>query len=201
MGQIETRADGTLSRRAVVAELLADRGDLLLVTGLGSPSYDAASVSDEAANYCLWGAMGSAASMGLGLALAQPDRPVLVLTGDGELLMGLGVLATAGAKKPGNLTIGVLDNGRYGETGMQLTHTALGVSLAGVAMNCNFDQSDVIEDMEGVQQFRPQLQSTTSGLRFAQILIKPESSERIMPPRDGVFQKNRFRALLGLPTI
>ncbi len=201
MVEIEPRADGTLGRRAVVAELLKDRGELLLVAGLGSPAYDTAAVGDEAGNFCLWGAMGSAASMALGLALAQPDRPVVALTGDGELLMGLGVLATAGAKKPGNLSIVVLDNGRYGETGMQLTHTSLGVSLAGVAEACNFDQAEVIEDMEGVAGLRPRLQSTEAGLRFAQILIKPESPERIMPPRDGVFQKNRFRARLGFPTI
>ncbi len=206
MDQVEahaagTPAVGTLERRAVVAELLWERGDLLVVTGLGSPSYDTAAVGDSAANFCLWGAMGSALPVGLGLALAQPERPVLVITGDGEMLMGLGALSTAGAKKPANLSIAVLDNGRYGETGMQLTHSSLGVSLAGVATACNFDQVEVIEEMEGVSRLRSRLQSTAAGLRFAQILIKVESPEKIMPPRDGVFQKNRFRARLGFPAI
>ncbi len=107
-----------LDRRAFVRELLADRGSLLVVTGLGSPTYDAAACGDHPLNFYLWGAMGSAAMIGLGLALAQPARRVLVLTGDGEALMGMGSLATIGVKQPRNLAIVVLDNQHYGETGM-----------------------------------------------------------------------------------
>src|SRR5258707_3058669 len=122
-----------LERRPVVARLLADRGELLVVSGLGAPTYDCASIGDHALNFYLWGAMGSAALIGLGLATAQPERPVLVITGDGEMLMGLGALATIGVRKPANLAIVVLDNEHYGETGNQPTHTADGVDLAGVA--------------------------------------------------------------------
>ena len=104
--------------------LLAERDDLVVVTGLGSPSYDTMAAGDHDLNYYLWGAMGSAATVGLGLALAQPQRPVLVITGDGEQLMGLGALATIGVQRPANLTIAVLDNERYAETGMQHSHTA-----------------------------------------------------------------------------
>src|SRR6185436_12881872 len=86
----------------------------------------------------LWGGMGGAVSIGLGLALAQPKRRVLVLTGDGEMLMGLGSLATIGVQKPRNLAVVVIDNERYGETGMQRTHTAAGVDLAKVAKACGF---------------------------------------------------------------
>src|ERR1700690_568179 len=114
--------DDKLLRRVVVARILADRGDILVVTGLGSPTYDCAAAGDHPLNFYLWGAMGSAATVGLGLALAQPQRRVLVITGDGELLMGLGALATIGAKKPANLAIAVIDNEHYGETGMQRTH-------------------------------------------------------------------------------
>lgn len=188
---------GTLDRRAVVADLLKDRGDLLLVTGLGSPTYDAAAVGDSEANFYLWGAMGSAVTVGLGLAMAQPDRPVLVLTGDGELLMGLGALSTAGAKQPGNLSIAVLDNGHYGETGMQITHTSYGISLGGIAEACKFTHVEVIETLEQVFQFRPRIQSTEVGPRFAQIKIKPDNLEKVLPPRDGAYLKTRFRAALG----
>ena len=123
----------TLERRDAVARLLADRGDALVVTGLGSPTYDVHAAGDHEANYYLWGAMGGAALVGFGLAQAQPGRRVLVITGDGEQLMALGGLATIAAVGPTNLDIVVLDNEHYGETGMQASHTGLGIDLAAVA--------------------------------------------------------------------
>jgi thiamine pyrophosphate-dependent acetolactate synthase large subunit-like protein len=195
----DIRAPGTLERREVVASLLRDRGDLLLVTGLGSPTYDAAAVEDHDANFYLWGAMGGAAVMGLGLALAQPTRPVLVLTGDGEQLMGLGGLATIAVKQPANLSIVVLDNGHYGETGMQTSHTGHGLKLSDVATSCGFADSTEIEDMTGVDHLRGQLHGNAPGPRFATIRIAPTSPERVLPSRDGVRLKNRFRDHLGLP--
>src|SRR5437764_11118166 len=120
--------DPRLDRRDAMRMLLENRGDLLLVTGLGSTTYDAAAVADDARNFYLWGAMGAAAMIGLGLAIARPDRRVLVVTGDGEILMGLGALATIGVQHPANLAVVVFDNGHYGETGMQASHTDSGVS-------------------------------------------------------------------------
>jgi thiamine pyrophosphate-dependent acetolactate synthase large subunit-like protein len=111
-----------LARRSAIARILANRGDMLVVTGLGSPTYDCAAVGDHSLNFYLWGAMGSAVTVGLGLALAQPKRRVLVITGDGEMLMGLGGLATAAVKRPDNLAILVIDNEHYGETGIA-THS------------------------------------------------------------------------------
>ena len=122
-----------LDRRAATARLLRDRGDALVVTGLGNPTYDVAAAGDTPLNFYFWAAMGGAAMAGLGLALAQPRRRVLVVTGDGEMLMGLGSLATIGAEQPSNLGIVVLDNEHYGETGMQVAHTGRGVDLAGIA--------------------------------------------------------------------
>ena len=122
-----------LNRREVVAELLKDRGDLLVVTGLGSPTYDVMAAGDHDRNYYLWAAMSSAAMIGLGLAKARPDEKVLVVTGDGEMLMGMGSLATIAVQCPKNLTIAVLDNAHYGETGMQQSHAGLGVDLEKVA--------------------------------------------------------------------
>ena len=124
---------GSLDRREAVKTLLADRGNLLVVSGLGSSSYDVFDVGENLANFYLWGAMGGAAMVGLGLALAQPKRPVAVVTGDGEQLMGLGSLLTVAAKKPANLSIIVLDNGHFGETGMQKSHSGLGARLKVIA--------------------------------------------------------------------
>src|SRR3954453_14967279 len=123
------RNDGTFDRRAAAAVLLRDPGDLLVVTGLGAPSYDAGAAGDRPLNFYLWGAMGGAAMVGLGIALAQPGRRVLVLTGDGEMLMGIGSLASIAAARAPNLAIAVLDNARYGETGSQRSHTALTADL------------------------------------------------------------------------
>ena len=118
-----------LDRRAAMRTLLDNRGDLLLVTGLGSTTWDAAAAGDDDRNFYLWGAMGAAAMVGLGLAIARPDRRVLVVTRDGEMLMGLGSLATIGVQRPPNLAVAVFDNGHYGETGMQASHTAESVEL------------------------------------------------------------------------
>ena len=125
-----TNPNALLHRRDVVNELLRDRGDILVIAGLGAPNWDVSAAGDHANNFPLWGAMGGAAMIGLGLALAQPKRKVLVITGDGEMLMSVGALATIAVEKPPNLTIAVLDNERFGETGMQKTHTAFGVDLA-----------------------------------------------------------------------
>ena len=189
---------GTLDRRAVVAELLKDRGKLLLVTGLGSSSYDAFAAGDHEANFYLWGAMGGAAMMGLGLALAQPNRPVCVLTGDGEQLMGLGALATIAVKKPANLTIVVLDNGHFGETGMQTSHSGLGVDIHRIAQAAGFAAVSDIRGMEEVAAYRRQLKLTSGGPRYATIRIAPGNVPRALPARDGVYLKNRFRENLRL---
>ncbi|UUX50877.1 thiamine pyrophosphate-dependent enzyme [Nisaea acidiphila] len=189
-----------LDRRAASAALLQDRGDLLVVTGLGSPSYDAMAAGDNDLNYYLWAAMGSAATVGFGLAMTQRDKPVLVLTGDGEMLMGLGALASIGQKLPPNLTIAVLDNGHYGETGMQKSHTGNGLELARFAEAANFPWTRVIEDMAGVAELRDRIHAK-EGTSFAALKIAADELPRALPPRDAVHVKNRFRAALGHSTI
>jgi thiamine pyrophosphate-dependent acetolactate synthase large subunit-like protein len=192
-------APGTLDRRAAVAALLHERGDLLVVSGLGSPSYDVHAAGDSDANFYLWGAMGGAALVGLGLAQAQPGRTVLVITGDGEQLMGLGGLATIGVARPRNLAISVLDNGRFGETGMQESHTARGVDLAQVAAACGFAATLTIADMAGVEAARAALRRPADRPRLYLLKVGPENPPRSLPPRDAVHLKNRFRTHLGLP--
>jgi thiamine pyrophosphate-dependent acetolactate synthase large subunit-like protein len=191
----------SLHRREVVARLLKRRDGLLVVTGLGSPTYDVHAAGDHAGNYYLWGAMGSAALIGLGLAQAQPDRTVVVITGDGEQLMGLGGLATIAVSNPGNLVIVVIDNNHFGETGMQLSHTGLGLDLASVAQSCGFTEARTVSDMAGVEEVARALHEPASGARFFAIKVKAENLPRSLPSRDAVYIKNRFRAHLCLGTI
>jgi thiamine pyrophosphate-dependent acetolactate synthase large subunit-like protein len=186
-----------LDRRAAIRVLLEGRGDLLVVTGLGSTTYDAASVADDERNFYLWGAMGGAAMVGLGLAIARPDRPVLVVTGDGDTLMGLGSLATVGVQSPPNLAIAVFDNGRYAETGMQPSHTDNTVELTGVAQSCGIQAAFDIADEAALADFARQVQLKEHTL-FARIAIYADEPPRVLPPRDGVLLKNRFRRATGV---
>ncbi|WP_050423798.1 thiamine pyrophosphate-dependent enzyme [Bradyrhizobium tropiciagri] len=190
-------ATGTLDRRAAVKALLADRGDLLVISGLGSSSYDVFDAGEHSGNFYLWGAMGGAAMVGLGLALAQPKRPVLVVTGDGEQLMGIGSLLTIATKQPGNLSIAVLDNGHFGETGMQPSHSGLGAKLEVIASGAGIGNVSDIADMAGIERFRASLRDLGGGPRLARIRIAAGEVERALPPRDGAYLKNRFRGHLG----
>ena len=186
-----------LDRRPLVKALLEDRGDLLVVTGLGSPTYDVAAAGENPLNFYLWAGMGSAAMIGLGLALARPDRRVCVITGDGEALMGLGSLATIGVKRPGNLSVVVLDNQHYGETGMQASHTQAGIDLVGIAKASRFAQALTITQMSEVANVR-KLIHNEPGPHFVRALIKSEDVPRVLPSRDGVDIKLKFqRALAG----
>ncbi|OJU91055.1 MAG: aldehyde dehydrogenase [Burkholderiales bacterium 66-5] len=188
-----SRAD----RRAFVSQLIAAAPDALVVAGLGSASYDVFAAGDRDRNYYLWGAMGGAASLGLGLALAQPDESVIVITGDGEQLMGIGSLASIAVKQPKNLTIVVLDNGHFGETGMQRSHSSLGADLVavakgfGIADSFSVNSTDACEDI--AQGINARKQTT-----FVQVFIDANQPPRMLPPRDGPYIKNRFRAALGL---
>lgn len=189
----------TMHRRDAVAALLAKRGESLVVTGLGSPSYDAHAAGDHEANYYLWGAMGGAALVGLGLALAQPERRVMVITGDGEQLMALGALATISVAKPRNLDVFVLDNEHYGETGMQASHTGRGVDLGAAAKACGFAETAILHSIEEVEALVARhAVGDASGPRLYVLKIAVESPPRSLPPRDAVFIKNRFRSHLGL---
>ena len=186
-----------LDRRAVVSTMLRDRKGIVAVGGLGASTNDMAAAGDNDRNLYLWGAMGGAVMMGLGLALAQPDVPVVVITGDGEMLMGIGSLATVGMQKPGNLSIVVLDNERYGETGMQATHTAAGVDLAKVAQACGFRLARQVRSGAQLAALRAAIHRGTGPL-FAQVKVIAEKIPLVLPPRDGGILKSRFRkALLG----
>ncbi len=184
-----------LRRRQVVAQLLEGRGELLAVGGLGAPSWDLTAAGDHPLSFPLWGAMGAAAMIGLGLALAQPERRVLVVTGDGEMLMGLGSLATIAVQQPANLAVVVLDNERYGETGMQATHTAGPTDLAAVAVGAGIPVVGDIFDQAQLEAALPRIRGEP-GPVFFNIKVRAEDLPLVLPPKDGVRLKDRFRAAL-----
>lgn len=189
--------DYPLRRREVVRMLMAGRGEALVVAGLGATNWDLTAAGDRADNFPLWGAMGGAAMLGLGLALAQPERRVLVLTGDGDLLMGLGSLATIATQRPNNLALIVIDNESYAETGMQATATAGAVDLPAMARAAGFAKVDAAADEAGLRRLLPLLHGG-EGPVFAAIKVKLEPLPLVMPPKDGAYLKDRFRlALLG----
>ena len=184
-------------RRAAMATLLANRPkNLFLVPGLGSCTWDAFAAGDDDRNFYLWGAMGGAAMIGLGLALAKPDARVAVITGDGEMLMGLGSLATIGVQKPKNLAIVVFDNGLYGETGAQRSHTSQGTNLAAVARACGIADASEMHHIADLPALGARI-NARAGCLFVQVRVRPDDLPRVLPPRDGVYLKNRFRSALG----
>ncbi len=192
-----------LDRRDAVETILRDRADALVVTGLGSPTWDVAAAGDSPFNFYLWGAMGGAAMLGLGLALAQRRRRVLVITGDGEMLMALGSLATIGAERPGNLSIVVLDNESYGETGMQRSHTGRGVDLSAIARGATFPLATTVSTRRELDAWLPTLHGQggageARGPVLTVVKVTASQAPARVPLRDGTHIKNRFReALLG----
>ncbi len=186
-----------LRRREVAKALLRGRDGLLVVAGLGSCAWDVTAAGDHDLNFPLWGAMGGAAMIGLGLALARPGDRVLVITGDGEMLMALGSFATVALQAPRNLAVVVLDNERYGETGMQLTHTAYGADLPGIAKASGFPVTGQVDDQGGLDTALPVILEAP-GPVFFNIKVRAEDLDFVLPPKEGVILKDRFRhALLG----
>jgi thiamine pyrophosphate-dependent acetolactate synthase large subunit-like protein len=199
MPRSKTSKPGTLARREAVATLLRHREDMLVVTGLGSPTYDVHAAGDRDDNFYLWGAMGGAALVGLGLAQAQPGKRVLVITGDGEQLMAFGSLATIAVASPRNLTIVVIDNHHFGETGMQMSHTGHGIDLAEVAASCGFAATATLRTRVEIDKAAKILAKPAEGPCLYVVKVAAENPPRSLPSRDAVFVKNRFRAHLGFP--
>jgi len=187
-----------MDRRKFVGRLLEGRGDLMVVTGIGSATYDVAAHGDHALNFYLWSAMGSTAMVGLGLALARPDRRVAVITGDGDVLMGMGSLATIGAKQPANLSLVVLDNRHYGATGMQPSHTAAGIDLAKAAEACRFRRVRAVSELDSADEVRKLLHNG-EGPIFVHARVEADDQKRIIPSRDGIAIKQRFMQAAGKP--
>ena len=190
-----------LDRRSVVSTLLKGRKDAVVVGGLGASTYDIAASGDHERNFYLWGAMGGAVMIGLGIALAQPKLPVVVITGDGEMLMGMGSLATVGLQQPNNFSIIVLDNEVYGETGGQASHTASHTDLVGVAKACGVTNARSLATIGEIEAFAASMHDISAGPRFASVKIDSTNLERVLASRDGTFIVNRIRGALGFSPI
>ena len=186
-----------LNRRVVISELLKERKNSLIVNGLGGTCWDVASLGDNELNFYVWGGMGNACMIGLGLALSQPDKKVIVITGDGEMLMGIGSLATIALKQPKNLSLVVFDNELYGETGNQKTHTAYCTNLSKIAIGSGIINSSIILTQEDLLSLSSEIHQIKN-LSFSVIKINQDQEEIVLPIREGAFIKSRFRrALLG----
>ena len=202
--------EATLQRRPLVKQILAGADDnLLVIGGLGSSNWDITNAGDRPLNMPMWGGMGAPVGMGLGLALAQPSKRVLVITGDGDMLMSLGTLATVATQQPDNLALCVLDNEKFGETGNQATHTSprnngptdsgAGADLAMIAKGCGIANIGTVREAGQVAQLVKDLR-TAKGPIFRVVKVMVEKLEFVMPPQDGAHLKDRFRqALLGHP--
>ena len=184
-----------LKRRSLIAALLENRPeDLLVVSSLGSPSWDVCAAGDHAGNFHFIGAMGQAAPFALGLAIAQAEKRVLLVSGDGEMLMSLGVLTTIANQQPANLAIIVLDNQAYMETGGQPSATAGRTDLQAVALACGIPTSVSIDSEAQIDQLKD-LAFEVPGPVFANVKIRREKLPLAMPSSfDGVTALNRFRA-------
>lgn len=204
------KSAATLQRRPLVKQLLEGADDnLLVIAGLGSSNWDITAAGDRPLNMPLWGSMGAPVGMGLGLAMAQPTKRVLVITGDGDMLMSLGSLATVATQMPENLAIVVLDNEKFGETGNQATHTSprnngptdsgAGTDLAMIARGCGITDATTVRDSGEVADLVKDVRSK-KGPVFRLVKVMVEKLEFVMPPQDGAHLKDRFRqALLGHP--
>lgn len=185
--------DGALDRNTAVPALIAPHQDFLIIGGLGGPSKDVGAVTGDGPHvFAMAGAMGAAVSIGLGLALAQPERRVLVVTGDGELLMNVGALATVAVAGPGNLSVLCVDNGRYGETGYQKTHTALGTSLEQMARGAGFKRTLTVTAQEQLPAGAEALRAG-DGPVLVVVRVAPSEPPPFRRDLDGVACRVRFR--------
>jgi phosphonopyruvate decarboxylase len=191
--------DFVLDRRDAIPALIGRHEDFLIVTGLAGTARDIAALTRDGAHaYTMAGAMGAACAMGLGLALARPDKRVLVVTGDGELLMNVGTLATIAVLNPPNLSIVCVDNGHYGETGYQKSHTSLGVDLEKMAIGAGIQRTRTVnteaEIADGARLLRE-----GNGTSFVLLRVKPTDPPSFKRDLDPATGRTRFKAALAAP--
>jgi phosphonopyruvate decarboxylase len=185
-----------LDRREALPALLGRHEDFLIVAGLSGSARDVAAVTRNGLHaYILVGAMGAASMVGLGLALARPERRVLVVTGDGELLMNVGALATIAVMNPPNLGIVCVDNGHYGETGYQKSHTSLGTDLTMIAAGSGIRLTRTIEQQADIAA-GARLIREANATAFVLLRVKPTEPPPDQRMLDPMLARFRFRAAL-----
>lgn len=189
---------GEFDRRSLVAELLEDRGDSLIVGGLGASTWDLAAAGDDPGNVYLWGAMGLACSIGLGLALAQPERRVLVITGDGEMMMGIGSLASIANARCGNLGILILDNQAFGETGKQAGLTAGSTDIREMAEGAGIRTTMHLKSPSELPALKALL-FKEPGPTLAVAKIELGDDPLVLPTNNAAWMAEQFRRNLDVP--
>jgi thiamine pyrophosphate-dependent acetolactate synthase large subunit-like protein len=186
-----------MTRLDAARQLVTQLADDVVVASLGHPAYDLFAAGDRPENFYTWGSMGLASSIGLGLALARPDRRVVVLDGDGSLLMNLGSLATIGWTRPANLVLLILDNGLYGTTGGQPAATADGADLEAAARSMAFTATKTVRTPDELRDVLARTHAEPGP--WAIVAKVSESAPVVKPPLDCVFIKQRFMAAIGNP--
>jgi thiamine pyrophosphate-dependent acetolactate synthase large subunit-like protein len=186
-----------IARRPFMAELLARRNSALIVCGLGSPTWDSFAAGDSPEYLYSWGGMGMAVPTALGVALAQPDRRVVCVTGDGEMLMGVGALGVVADQAPANLGILVLDNESFGETGRQRGLTAGRADIAAVARGFGIASTLTVTEQGTVADLADFL-FRAPGPVLAVAKIALSEDPWALPEKDGAAIAYRFRGALGL---
>lgn len=182
-----------LDRVTAVPAVVGNPNDFLIVSGLAGTAKDMAALTNDGANYYgMAGAMGAGVSFGLGLALARPDKQVLVACGDGELLMNIGALATVSVMNPPNLRILCVDNGHYGETGYQKSHTCLGVDLEQMAIGAGIKSTCSIEKEADLAKGARMLRES-NGSCFVLLRVKPTDPPKVKRLMDPNASRIRFR--------
>lgn len=186
-----------LDRRDAVPALIGDPNNFLFITGLGGTSRDISHLTKDGANlYALGGAMGASLSLGLGLALARPDKQVMVVTGDGELLMGIGTLATIAVLNPVNLSVLCVDNGHYLETGGQVTHTGRGTDLEMIARGAGFKATTTVVTAPDIEKGKEILQRK-DGCSFVVARVRPTEPPAFKRDMDAAHTRRRMKAFLA----
>jgi phosphonopyruvate decarboxylase len=191
------RPTNKIARRPFMAELLARRGNALIVPGLGSPTWDCFAAGDSPEYLYSWGGMGLAVPTALGVALAQPGRRVVCVTGDGEMLMGIGSLGVVADQAPANLGILVLDNESFGETGRQRGLTSARADIAAVARGFGIARTLSVTEQGAVGELA-ELLFVTPGPVLAVAKIALTEDPWALPEKDGTAIAHRFRTALGV---
>ena len=182
-----------LDRVTAIPALIGKHQDFLFVTGLAGTSRDIAALTQDGGHtYTMAGAMGGACMIGLGLALARRDKQVLVVTGDGELLMNIGSLATIAVMNPPNLSVICVDNGHYGETGYQKSHTSLGVDLERIAAGSGIKRTLTIETEAEIASGARMIREGNAS-SFVLLRVKPTEPPSYKRDLDPANTRTRFR--------
>ena len=166
--------------------------DEFVICNLGHPSQELFRIKDRPRNFYMLGSMGLASSIGLGLAMSQPEKDV-VIDGEGSVLMNLGTLTTIGINQPANLRLFIIDNEAYGSTGFQPSFTSLGVDIAEIARSCGIRNTFICRQEEECRRHIPRVLNQVSGTSCTVIKTEKGMPENLKPiPHSATHLKKRF---------